>query len=474
MGGLRRVQVRAAGRAAQALVLALAACAGSSSLSLAQTGTFTASTGQPWIDVTGQGAYIDAQTSCSATVALFSGPTYTVTLTAPSSFSTAFIGEEVWLQSTGSAPALGTITIVSSALVAMVAVSSGTPNTTLTSCVTWGHDDTSALQAALNLLNAPPFNGVGGEIKIPHGRTGLMMIGQQSANLTGGTGGGGVNNVSTVTVGANQTFATAVGATVTVAYCGGGTGVSFNGTWVVSGWNAANGQISYNQASRSSGDSCTGGTVTETGVYAPTQSAYVIEAESKTGSSPGVGSGAQLLGAFPNGFIMNIGERGTNLNPAPRIEGLQFEDVSGTGASPGGLLCAQCLNGEFVGLAFNNFNGITSLDAGQIKILSAGLAFSSSLTGGDFVTTSVGTAPLQIFQPDTEINSVYDLQCTLNAVCIDAGSTIGSTQDGPHIYGGYIHVGNHLNQKEGDSSTTPNTQSCTGIWAAGRSAITEA
>lgn len=53
----------------------------------------------------------------------------------------------------------------------------------------------------------------------------------------------------------------------------------------------------------------------------------------------------------------------------------------------------------------------------------------------------------------------------MNSVCIDAGSTAGTSQDGPHVYGGYVEVGNPVNPNR--TVGYINTQSCTGIWAAG-------
>lgn len=275
----------------------------------------------------------------------------------------------------------------------------------------------------------------------------------------------------------SNVFQTAAGANITIV-CTGSTGNVWNGTGntateSVTGWNPSTGQIAFNVPNTATTPTFwSAGTVTETGVYAPTQTAYVIEAENKTGAAPASNSGVELLGGFGGGFIMNIGQRGANLNPAPRIQGLQFNDMSQTGAGAGGLLCTQCLNGEFTDLSFVSFNGKTSYTGagGTVNILSAGLKLSSSATGGDYVVSSFGSggtvtlAP--ILQPNTEINSIYDIRCTNNSVCIDAGSTIGSDQDGPHVYGGYIQLSNTVNTNS-SSSTTPYTQSCTGIWAAG-------
>lgn len=154
----------------------------------AQTNTFQVSGGEPWIDVTGQGAYLDAQTLCNASNSTTMSP-YTISLPIGYSFSGAFVGEEMWVQ--GSPPlslvpetplAVGTVTGVGVGAnsVTFMATSGSVPMASGL-CVTWGHDDVYALQASLNLLMAAPFNGVGGEIKIPHGKTGQMMVGQQQA-----------------------------------------------------------------------------------------------------------------------------------------------------------------------------------------------------------------------------------------------------------------------------------------------------
>lgn len=208
----------------------------------AQTNTFQVTGGQPWIDVTGQGAYLDAQTSCFASATSLGGGSYTIALT-QGSFGAPFIGEEMWVQGStvvpavGSAPAVGTITAVATASSVTFTASSGTvPNASGGLCVTWGHDDVYALQASLNLLTTPPFNGVGGEIKIPHGKTGLMMVGQQQAAFSqdnqSGTAGVVVLTVSTPSsVWPSNVFQSAAGATITITCTGRATPPSMGGGW---------------------------------------------------------------------------------------------------------------------------------------------------------------------------------------------------------------------------------------------------